>query len=99
MMKIELLVPTIMKALTTLHTGYLGEYGKDPDDRTPKSQEFFEARNTLLSYLIFNDALTNTKIDGEEQLLPYLDFVKYMYKLIYDKTEILYTATDDNLLA
>ena len=91
-----LLPQNILKVLSTLHNGYLEEYERDPDDRTEKSQEFFTARGTLLSYLIFKDALTNFKTDGEEELLPALDFIKYLYKVIYDRSETLYIISEDS---
>ena len=95
-----LLPQNILKVLSTLHNGYLEEYDRNPDEQTEKSQEFFTARGTLLSYLIFKDPLTNFKIHGDEVLLPALDFIKYLYKVIYDRSETLYSSSEDfNMVA
>ena len=88
-----------IKALTVFHKYFEDQYDMEDDKRSPNAREFFRIRQSILSYLICKDALTEAYTGFPNELEEYLMFIQNLYNEIYEENLEIYFTKKDRLLA
>lgn len=97
MKMISIKVLDCLRVLADLHQPHYGDHYPLVETKRPKvSQKFFDARSSLLSYLIYRDALTDISVEGPPELKKHLDYLSELYSKLYSKKIELYSLLIDN---
>lgn len=92
-------IPECMEVLTGLHKLYEDQYELEESDRDEESREFFEARASILSYIISQDALTSTEVEAVDELENILKYLQDMFFKKYNQYKDLYSVVNDKVFA
>lgn len=88
-----------LEVLTILHKYYEDQYGLDENECSLEAQKFFDSRESLLSYLISKDALTDAYTEGLDVLEPSLRYIQDLYFETYNEEKDVYLVTDNKVYA
>ena len=88
-----------LEVLTILHKYYEDQYLLDKDQQSLESQKFFSVRESLLSFLISRDALTDAYVEGLDVLESSLRYVQDLYLEMYNEEKDVYFVKDDRAYA
>ncbi len=85
-------VPSVLHVLT--------EIFENPNKEFPdKSFKFADVRETLLSYLIFQNALTNNQVECPKELVSRLNWLSKAYFVNEKRKVQLYHLHDSKIIA
>lgn len=88
-----------LEVLNILHKYYEDQYLLDKDQQSLESQKFFSVRESLLSFLISRDALTDAYVEGLDVLESSLRYVQDLYLEMYNEEKDVYFVKDDRVYA
>lgn len=88
-----------LEVLTVFHKYYEDQYSLDENQQSSEAQKFFSVRESLLSYLISRDALTDAYTEGLDVLEPGLRYIQDLYFEKYNEEKDVYFVTDSKVYA
>lgn len=88
-----------IEVLTIFHKYYEDQYLLNEDERSSEAQKFFDIRESLLSYLISRDALTDAYTEGLDVLEPGLRYIQDLYVGMYNEEKDVYFVKNDRVYA
>ena len=88
-----------LEVLTILHKYYEDQYLLNEDERSSEAQKFFNVRQSLLSYLISRDALTDAYAEGLDILESSLLYIQDVYLEMYNEQKDIYFVKNDKVYA
>lgn len=88
-----------LEVLTVFHKYYEDQYLLKDDERSSEAQKFFSVRESLLSYLISRDALTDAYTEGLDILESSLQYIQDVYLEMYNEQKDIYFVKNDKVYA
>lgn len=88
-----------LRVLTILNKYFEDQFELDDDQRSPNARGFFRIRQSILSYLICRDALTDAYTQVPDELEESLVVIQDIYNEIYSERPEIYFTKQDKILA